>query len=94
MSMLAVPLWRIPPDAAGETRVQRLLALVFRGVGAEDRSAYATKGFSRDWIMLPVPPLVAHYQVRVLRHQRSLHPRSVKLLDRPRIPEREFAGVI
>ncbi len=28
-------LWRIPPNAAGEARVKRLLALVFRGLGAE-----------------------------------------------------------
>jgi AcrR family transcriptional regulator len=29
-------LWRIPPDAAGEARVKRLLALAFRGLGAKD----------------------------------------------------------
>ena len=29
-------LWRIPPDAAGEARVKRLLALAFRGLGAGD----------------------------------------------------------
>ncbi len=28
-------LWRIPPDAAGEARVKRLLALAFRGLGAK-----------------------------------------------------------
>ena len=27
-------LWRIPPDAAGKARAERLLALVFRGLGA------------------------------------------------------------
>jgi hypothetical protein len=31
-------LWRIPPDAAGEARVKRLLALFFRGLGATDWS--------------------------------------------------------
>jgi hypothetical protein len=30
-------LWRIPPNAAGEARVKRLLALAFRGLGAKDR---------------------------------------------------------
>jgi AcrR family transcriptional regulator len=30
-------LWRIPPDAAGEARVKRLLALAFRGLGAKDQ---------------------------------------------------------
>ncbi len=29
-------LWRIPPSAAGEARVKRLLALAFRGLGARD----------------------------------------------------------
>jgi AcrR family transcriptional regulator len=29
-------LWRIPPTAAGEARLKRLLALVFRGFGAKD----------------------------------------------------------
>ncbi len=29
-------LWRIPPSAVGEARVKRLLALVFRGLGARD----------------------------------------------------------
>ena len=29
-------LWRIPPDAAGEARIKRLLALAFRGLGAKD----------------------------------------------------------
>ena len=29
-------LWRIPPTAAGEARVKRLLALAFRGLGAKD----------------------------------------------------------
>jgi AcrR family transcriptional regulator len=29
-------LWRIPPTSAGEARVKRLLALVFRGLGAAD----------------------------------------------------------
>lgn len=28
-------LWRIPPDSVGEARVKRILALVFRGLGAE-----------------------------------------------------------
>jgi AcrR family transcriptional regulator len=28
-------LWRIPPNAAGEARVKRLLALAFRGLGAK-----------------------------------------------------------
>ena len=28
-------LWRIPPNAEGEARVKRLLALAFRGLGAE-----------------------------------------------------------
>lgn len=32
-------LWRIPPDAAGEARVRRLLALAFRGLGVEDTPA-------------------------------------------------------
>ena len=34
--MLLGFLWRIPPTPAGEARVQRLLALVFRGLCAED----------------------------------------------------------
>ncbi len=29
-------LWRIPPNAAGEARVKRLVALAFRGIGADD----------------------------------------------------------
>lgn len=29
-------LWRIPPTKAGEARVQRLLALAFKGLGAKD----------------------------------------------------------
>lgn len=29
-------LWRIPPNAGGEARVKRILALVFRGLGATD----------------------------------------------------------
>ena len=29
-------LWRIPPDAAGQARVKRLLAVAFRGLGVED----------------------------------------------------------
>jgi AcrR family transcriptional regulator len=29
-------LWRIPPTPAGEARVKRLLALIFRGLGARD----------------------------------------------------------
>ena len=29
-------LWRIPPSAAGEARVKRLLALAFRGLGAKN----------------------------------------------------------
>jgi AcrR family transcriptional regulator len=29
-------LWRIPPNAAGEARVKRLLELAFRGLGAKD----------------------------------------------------------
>lgn len=36
--MLVGLLWRIPPDAAGEARVKRLLALAFRGLGVEDTS--------------------------------------------------------
>jgi AcrR family transcriptional regulator len=32
-------LWRIPPTAGGEARVKRLLALVFRGMGAKDTPA-------------------------------------------------------
>ena len=31
-------LWRIPPTAAGEARVRRLLALAFRGLGAKQSS--------------------------------------------------------
>jgi AcrR family transcriptional regulator len=31
--------WQIPPTPAGEARVKRLLALVFRGLGAEDAPA-------------------------------------------------------
>jgi AcrR family transcriptional regulator len=33
--MLVGLLWRIPPNAAGEARVKRLLALAFRGLGAD-----------------------------------------------------------
>ena len=29
-------LWRIPPTPSGEARVRRLLALAFRGLGADD----------------------------------------------------------
>jgi AcrR family transcriptional regulator len=32
-------LWRLPPNAAGAARVKRLLAVVFRGLGAEDGPA-------------------------------------------------------
>ncbi len=32
-------LWRIPPDAAGEARVGRLLKLAFRGLGVDDTPA-------------------------------------------------------
>ena len=32
-------LWRIPPDAAGQARVKRLLALAFRGLGVEETPA-------------------------------------------------------
>jgi AcrR family transcriptional regulator len=32
-------LWRIPPNAAGEARVKRLLALAFRGLGVKDTPA-------------------------------------------------------
>jgi len=32
-------LWRIPPNIGGEARVKRLLALVFRGLGAKDTPA-------------------------------------------------------
>ena len=32
-------LWRIPPGSDGEARMKRLLALVFRGLGAEDAAA-------------------------------------------------------
>ncbi len=35
--MLVGLLWRIPPTAAGEARVKRLLALAFRGLGANER---------------------------------------------------------
>ena len=31
--------WQIPPTPAGEARVERLLALVFRGLGAQDAPA-------------------------------------------------------
>jgi AcrR family transcriptional regulator len=34
--MLVGLLWQIPPTPAGEARVKRLLALIFRGLGAED----------------------------------------------------------
>jgi AcrR family transcriptional regulator len=34
--MLVGLLWRIPPNAGGTARVKRLLALVFRGLGADD----------------------------------------------------------
>ena len=34
--MLLAVLWRIPPNSAGRERANRLLALVFRGLGAED----------------------------------------------------------
>jgi AcrR family transcriptional regulator len=34
--MLVGLLWRIPPNSAGEARVKRLLALAFRGLGADD----------------------------------------------------------
>jgi AcrR family transcriptional regulator len=34
--MLLAPLWQIPPTPAGEARVKRLLALIFRGLGAEE----------------------------------------------------------
>ena len=37
--MLVGLLWRIPPTAAGEARVKRLLALIFRGLGATDALA-------------------------------------------------------
>ena len=37
--MLLGLLWRIPPTPAGEARVKRLLALAFRGLGAEDTPA-------------------------------------------------------
>jgi AcrR family transcriptional regulator len=37
--MLLGVLWRIPPTPAGEARVKRLLALAFRGLGAEDAPA-------------------------------------------------------
>ena len=33
-------LWRIPPTAAGEQRVKRLLALAFRGLGIKDSSVH------------------------------------------------------
>ena len=36
--MLLGFLWRIPPTPAGEARVKRLLALILRGLGAEDAS--------------------------------------------------------
>jgi AcrR family transcriptional regulator len=34
--MLLGLLWQIPPTPAGEARVKRLLALIFRGLGVED----------------------------------------------------------
>jgi AcrR family transcriptional regulator len=34
--MLVGLLWRVPPTPEGEARVRRLLALAFRGLGAED----------------------------------------------------------
>ncbi|EIT70599.1 TetR/AcrR family transcriptional regulator [Hydrocarboniphaga effusa] len=34
--MLMSSLWKIPPTQAGETRVKRLMATVFRGMGAKD----------------------------------------------------------
>ncbi len=37
--MLLGFLWQIPPTPAGEARVRKLLALVFRGLGAEDAPA-------------------------------------------------------
>jgi AcrR family transcriptional regulator len=40
--MLLGFLWQIPPTPAGKARVKRLLALVFRGLGAEDPPAQET----------------------------------------------------
>jgi AcrR family transcriptional regulator len=37
--MLLGFLWQIPPTPAGEARVKRILALTFRGLGAEDMPA-------------------------------------------------------
>jgi AcrR family transcriptional regulator len=37
--MLLGFLWKIPPTPAGEARVKRLVALAFRGLGAEDAPA-------------------------------------------------------
>jgi AcrR family transcriptional regulator len=34
-------LWRVPPDATGRARVRRLLALIFRGLGAKDSASDA-----------------------------------------------------
>jgi AcrR family transcriptional regulator len=38
--MLLGFLWQIPPTPAGEARVKRLVALAFRGLGAEDALAH------------------------------------------------------
>ncbi|WP_213775298.1 TetR/AcrR family transcriptional regulator [Bradyrhizobium sp. dw_78] len=37
--MLLGLLWRIPPNAAGQARTKRLLALIFRGMGAKNTAA-------------------------------------------------------
>jgi len=38
--VLLAALWRIPPTSAGESQTKRLLALVFRGLGASDTVRY------------------------------------------------------
>ncbi len=43
--MLVGLLWQIPPTPAGEVRVKRLLALVFRGLGAEDTATQTQEAF-------------------------------------------------
>lgn len=42
-------LWRIPPDAAGQARLARLLAIMLRGLGVEDMAEdVATRTAQRD----------------------------------------------
>ncbi len=40
-------LWQVPPTPAGEARVKRILALVFRGLGATDLPAQGDAGTGR-----------------------------------------------